>query len=47
MVRYNYRVRFRHLGLRWAIMGVTSGSLVVPRDYGNQENSALTTLTLN
>ena len=27
-------------------MGVTSGSLVVLRDFGNQENSALPTLTL-
>ena len=29
----------------WAIMGVTSDSLVVPRDFGNQEKSALPTLT--
>ena len=27
-------------------MGVTSDSLVVPRDFGNQENNALPTLTL-
>ena len=27
-------------------MEATSDSLVVPRDFGNQENSALPTLTL-